>query len=263
MRKYLALGRLVLLDQLEYPAEFLYFLFLNAFPLFVMTYLWLAVYQSAQTIAGFDLNTIITYFFLSFVVGRLNSDTAFYFADLIREGDLTSYLLKPMVFIRYMFVHMVFRKIITFLISSPVIIIIFILLRNHFIQPPDLLTFLLFLVSVTLAMLMYALAGYLIGLFAFWTGDISGIYYFYYALIGFLSGSVLPLSFFPAWLQQIINWLPFRYFIAFPINIYLGKYTPLQILSNLAIGLIWFFLLYLIYRLIWKRGLRIYSGYGN
>src|SRR6202161_3282308 len=44
-----------------------------------------------------------------------------------------------------------------------------------------------------------------------------------YWLIELLSGLLIPMSFFPEWVQQVLAWLPFEHIAYTPLQIYLGK----------------------------------------
>jgi ABC-2 type transport system permease protein len=65
-------------------------------------------------------------------------------------------------------------------------------------------------------------------------------------LFSFLSGSLLPSSYFPDWLTQILNFLPFQSMIEKPIMIFLGKLSPVEIVKTFAIQIMWVIILNLL-----------------
>ena len=58
-------------------------------------------------------------------------------------------------------------------------------------------------------------------------------------LIRLLSGSIIPIWFFPTWLKAILEALPFAYLYQLPLNIYIGKVTGSEIVIGLFIQLAW------------------------
>ena len=88
---------------------------------------------------------------------------------------------------------------------------------------------------------------------AFFTSYIFGLLMVKEALLSFLTGQLIPLSFFPPVIQQIFDYLPFSSMIYTPVMIYLGKYSGNELIFVLARQGIWVILLYGIGSIIWSR----------
>ena len=73
------------------------------------------------------------------------------------------------------------------------------------------------------------------------------------AVLLFLTGQLIPLSFFPDVVQKVFSYLPFSSMTYTPVMIYLGKYQGMELLKVLLIQLAWVVLLYLFGSLIWKK----------
>jgi ABC-2 type transport system permease protein len=73
------------------------------------------------------------------------------------------------------------------------------------------------------------------------------------ALMSFLTGQLITLSFFPEAGQRVFDFLPFSSMIYAPVMIYLGKYQGQELLWVLGRQLIWVVLLYGLGSLIWNR----------
>ena len=263
MKKYWALIRVVFLDQIEYPANFYYWLILSLFPLFVMSYLWLSVFRNQSSVAGFSLSSMITYYFLTLVISRLNSYTAFWLSDIIREGRLSAFLLQPINFLAYLLTRVMSRKFITFIISLPLILFVTWLLKDYLILPVSGFYFLAFLLNFLFSLFLFAFLGFILGLVSLWITQIGSLVYFYYTLLSFLGGSFLPLSFFPETFSKVLTFLPFNYLYYFPILVWLGKVSPLETYRGLSISFIWLMILYFIYKSLWSAGLRRWESYGG
>lgn len=262
MKKIWAMFKFTLKDQIEYPAEIYYWLILTLIPLFTMAYLWLTVYQQREQVASFSLSTIITYYFVVMLINRLNSHTAFWISDLVRQGTLSVLLLRPYGFFNFVFTRSLLRKLISFSLSLPVIFAVGYLLREYIVFPSSLAYWLFFLLAVFLSICIFALFGFILGFVSFWTLEIGSIVYFYYTLLDFLGGAFIPLEFFPDTFRNILNLLPFRFLFSLPASVYIQRLTLSEALVGLSYGIVWLGVLAFIYRLLWNAGLKRYAAYG-
>jgi ABC-2 type transport system permease protein len=71
-----------------------------------------------------------------------------------------------------------------------------------------------------------------------------------------LSGLTIPIPFFPSYLQNISNILPFRYVSDFPFRLYVGNITINEGLVGILIQVIWIVILMLIGSLLMKKALK-------
>src|SRR5262249_42975212 len=79
-----------------------------------------------------------------------------------------------------------------------------------------------------------------LALACFWTTRIMAVNQTWFAVMFFLSGRVAPLAILPEWLRAIANALPFRFMVAFPIDLVLGKLSRAEALEGLALQVAWF-----------------------
>ena len=70
---------------------------------------------------------------------------------------------------------------------------------------------------------------------AFWTTRIGAINQTYFVMMLFLSGQIAPLTLFPYPLQTVAAVLPFRWMISFPVELLLGRLTPVEALTGLGV----------------------------
>ena len=73
------------------------------------------------------------------------------------------------------------------------------------------------------------------------------------ALLGFLTGQLIPISFFPETVRRVFDFLPFSSMIYTPVMIYLGKYTGSTLMFMLLRQAVWVVFIYLLGSLIWKK----------
>ena len=111
----------------------------------------------------------------------------------------------------------------------------------------------LYLASCLMSFLIFVLFDFCVGMIAFFTSYIFGLFLVKEALMSFLTGQLIPLSFFPAAVQRVFDFLPFSSMIYAPVMIYLGKYQGTELVWVLVRQLVWVLLLYGLGTLIWNR----------
>ena len=112
---------------------------------------------------------------------------------------------------------------------------------------------LLFLLSAVMSFFIYVMFEFCFGMIAFFTTYIFGLQMVKAALLSFLTGQLIPLSFFPEVLQRVFDFLPFSSMVYAPVMIYLGKYSTGELLFVLGRQFVWIILLYLLGSLIWRK----------
>jgi ABC-2 type transport system permease protein len=119
--------------------------------------------------------------------------------------------------------------------------------------PPDALSSLLCPLSMILGFLVLIAFSMLIYISAFFTLSASGIRILTTSVMEFLAGAVIPIPFFPTWLQPILNALPFASMQNTPFLIYTGHLSLTQALQSMGLQLIWLVALLTLGRLLMKK----------
>lgn len=112
---------------------------------------------------------------------------------------------------------------------------------------------LLYLISCVMSFLIYVLFDFCFGMLAFFTTYIFGMRMAKDALLSFLTGQLIPISFFPDAMQRVFDFLPFSSMVYTPVMIYLGKYTGQTLAFMLLRQAAWVVLLYVLGSLIWRQ----------
>ena len=116
--------------------------------------------------------------------------------------------------------------------------------------------FLIFIVSLILSSLLMTALILLYHIICLFTLDEKGIVNIFMVLSDILSGAVLPIPFFPKFLQIISNILPYRYVSDFPFRFYVGNISLNEGLYSIGIQIIWIIILVIIGRLLIKKALK-------
>ncbi|MEV0220771.1 ABC-2 family transporter protein [Streptomyces sp. NPDC050704] len=124
-------------------------------------------------------------------------------------------------------------------------------------QPPSAASAILWMFSSVLGYIVTVLLATMVGMLAFWTLEVSGIFMVYRMVGQLMSGALIPLWFMPEWLQSLALWLPFQGTTYTPLAIYVGQLQGILDLCT-AVGrqLAWLIVLCVILRTVWTRAWR-------
>ena len=78
-----------------------------------------------------------------------------------------------------------------------------------------------------------------------------------------LSGGIFPLEVFGERFVQVMNFMPFKYTVSFPINVLNGRAAPNEVLVGLLVQCIWIGLTLLLSRFLWQIGSKRYVAVGG
>ena len=246
------------LNMLAYRAR--YYTGILTYLLFVSVYyfIWQATYEGkgeGALINGYTFAQMVTYISIGWLSRSLYfSNIDDQIDDLVRSGQISFYLLRPVDFQGMLMANAVGESLFRLLLFSvPIGVTIFSVFP---IMPPasggD---FLWFCFSTLMAFVILAQINFLVGLLAFSFKSIDGVMRAKYFIVQLLSGLLLPLSFFPLWIERPLEWLPFKNIAHTPLQFYLGKVTQAQLPLVLAHQLIWALLLFIWGRMLWQRAL--------
>jgi len=178
----------------------------------------------------------------------------------VREGTLSAALLRPVHPIHADIADNLASK----MISTPMMLALAVGLGFVFRPTIHLVPWAVaaFVPAVALAFVLRFLIEWTLALAAFWTTRVSALNQTYFVALLFLSGQVAPLSLFPRLVQAVAAALPFRWIIAFPVELLLGNLTPTDVLVGFAAQVGWIGVSLLLVRLVWRAGVRQYSAVG-
>ena len=72
-----------------------------------------------------------------------------------------------------------------------------------------------------------------------------------------------PTRLLPEFLQGAAQILPFRYMVAFPVEVLAGHLGPAEVRAGFAIGTGWLLVALVLSAALWRAGLRRYSAVGG
>ncbi len=260
MRKLFAYLRIYFLDTLTYRGDILLFTLSGLAQPVINIFVWLSI--SGMAASPMTRIEFIQYFILVILIGTWTSAWAgqFISAD-IRLGKISPYLLKPVPFIFHQVANNIGEKIIKTIYLLP--FAVYLVVSFNFNLPLNsYLNIFLFIVVICVSTLLMFIVDMCIGFGAFWLDDTAAIFELFGICMFFFSGKFIPLVMMPRVIQQISDFLPFRYVLSFPIELFLGKLSSFDILKGITIQILWLSIAIVVYKLSWSRGLKKYSASG-
>jgi len=263
MKTYLAIIKANWQRMLTYRFTILAYRIGEVIEIIILILMWSAIYSNQDMIKGFSLKEMLTYVLFGSLVHILIKNFVYdRVSEEIKNGKLSLFLIKPISYLGYTFalsVGQFFFITILSVITHLVVILFFI---DKFILNFETLYLAVILIMVILAFIIEFLIAYLIGLIAFWTDETTGIYATISRLKKFFSGGYFPISLLPSIFVSISLYFPFAYSFFVPSQIYLKKISIEDGLKGLITQIVWIVLLYLIIKIVWKKGIKKYEGVG-
>jgi ABC-2 type transport system permease protein len=216
-------------------------------------YLWKTAYSGIASSTTMQLDQIVTYTIISILLGSVFicdvQDTIY---RKVREGHIAVDFYRPI-----MLLGSYLADDLGAMISSVVnkVLPLFLLASLLFQVPlPDSFTsLLLFVPSCVLSYAILWLLSAIVGLVAFWVMELGNLGMAKDSIVRILSGSIIPLWFFPSGVQTVSKFLPFQYTYQTPLAIYIGEITPLDALMAMGIQFVWIAALYALLYVVWSK----------
>lgn len=263
MKKYLTAFLINWEQSLVYRLNFTLWRVRSVLQLLLVYFIWWTVFQNQTQVFGYTQMTILTYILVSAVIRAITlSSRVIDVAGQINEGSIANFLVKPLSFIGYFFVRDIADKLLNILfVMFEITILIYFLKPLVFLQT-NLAILGLFTLATFLALLLYFLMAFVLGLSAFWLENSWGPYFLLLTFVESLGGGLFPIDILPKVLAQALMLTPFPYLIYFPAKVYLGTMTSVEIWQGFLIlffwvGFLWFFLLKIL-----QAGFKKYTAVG-
>ncbi len=259
MRKYFYMTRLTMMNVLQYKAFFLASLVSLVVKIVVALYVWKTIFFTQPEVNGFTLQTFTSYIIFANLLSSLNTfSLGEELSYSIIKGTIAGEFLRPYSFILALFFKDLGHKLLELFKFGVIFVGLLLFSRDFFL--PDGATLLAFLTSALLGMFIVQLLDMAFGFLAFFTVNAWGVMLLRNGLFSLASGALLPLSFYPQPVAEVLRWLPYNYAVNSPVSILLGQETQL---SSLAMQVLWIPVLACFIALLWsqaKRKIVIFGG---
>ncbi|MFG2984715.1 ABC transporter permease [Streptomyces sp. NPDC048258] len=195
---------------------------------FIVAYTYIALWDERPGLGGYDQAQALTFVWVSqsllaagaLIGGGFQEELQ----ERVRTGDIAVDLYRPADLQMWWLAADLGRAAFQ-LVGRGVVPLAVGALAFRLALPADPLRWLLFLVSVLLALTVSFAVRYLLGLAAFWLMDGSGINMMATVVTIFFSGMLLPLTVFPGGFGEFVQALPWAAMLQVPMDVLLGRHA--------------------------------------
>lgn len=230
-------------------------------PSLVYLFVWMRV-AVQHPVNGFNRDDFIAYYLCLILVNQFTYPVSNWtVGDVIRSGNFSSWLLRPLPPIYEAIASDAAMKMVSMPFTIGVVIVLGLILRPSFAFSLSSAT--TFILALVLAQILRFLLAYVLALLALWAARADALLLLNDTLVFLLAGQIAPVALLPEALQAAATMLPYRYVLGFPIEVLLGKLSGPEVWRGFAWQLVWLAVVIGLYRFIWQRGLRHYTAVGG
>ncbi|MBX7195141.1 MAG: ABC-2 family transporter protein [Sandaracinaceae bacterium] len=245
-------------EAMAYRAELFVWMLTTTMPL-VMLPLWLAVAETGP-VGGYDGDHFVAYFLVAFVVRQLTAVWASYTLNYeVVHGTLAMRLMRPVHPFWSYAVESLSAIPLRLVIALPVSLIVLVVTAGRHL-PSDPAVMLLGLLAIAGAWCIAFFANVAIGALSLFTQSSLKLVDAWLAGYFVMSGYLVPLSLFPPAIRDLPNWLPFRYQLGFPVELWTGALDRDAVFVQLGAQWCWVATLACLAAIVWNRGLARFSA---
>jgi ABC-2 type transport system permease protein len=248
-------------DATAYRLEFLFEVLGAAFvPAAIQWVLWYALFKvgGAEQVAGMTYHDMVMYTLVSLLFTQIRGgDHDFELAEMIRSGQLSNYLLRPVGVVEFVYIRGLAPK----LFVAGLALTLGILVGVWFGLNP-----LRLIASMGLAVIgniiHYQISAALAATAFLWEEAYS-VLMVKNMVVSLLSGELIPLNLFPHHLQWIWKMTPFYLYVFGPTQYALGRWSNIEFLQQLGVAAVWLVVGWALIRVSWGSGTKRYLSLGG
>ncbi len=216
-------------------------------------FFWRALYRNSQVSTEATADDMLTYTVISAAISIiLSTNVERRITQSVQKGSIAIDMLRPVNIFAVFFaedigalIALVFQNLI------PVLAIGCVVARPPI--PASSSSFALFLISLCMAFFINWLLAAVFGMWSFKVINMDSLIQVKKHLIRLLSGSIIPIWFFPQELRSVLELLPFAYLYQLPLDFFIGHYDAQSAVRGLAVQAFWLILLWLVFLLLQKK----------
>jgi ABC-2 type transport system permease protein len=266
IRKYVKTFELGFQTALEYRANFLLSLISAAYPIFIQSFMWTAIYKNSTeaVVYGYTYRQMIAYTFLAGLVARIvRTGFEYDIMDDIKTGKFSRFLVQPIGYFPYRLGSFLGLKLPNLGMILAIMVMVLLGLSVFWGVSLGLYSILAFLATLALAVVLNFVIFYCFSAIAFWIIEIGFLFEGIRIVTILLSGGIFPLDVFGARFLRVASLLPFKYTVNYPINVLNGQVSPGEAVQGVLIQCAWIAACLVIACMLWRWGSRRYVAVGG
>ena len=250
--KYWSIFQITLINSLAYPGELIGRSLMIIPFMWIFYQLWKVTFAAAgaDVINGLSLRDMLWYLMLAETIELGRPQLARTISENVKDGSIAYLLNKPYDFLLYQFSttmgETIFRALMNTIFGGAVVL----WLVGAPAHPEG---FIIALPAIFGAWILHFCVTAMIGLSAFLVEDVSAFMWIYQKLAFIFGGMLIPLDFYPGWLQAISKALPFASITYGPARLFVTP-TPELFINVMTLQILWIVALSLALTFAFRRG---------
>ncbi|HSJ56425.1 MAG TPA: ABC-2 family transporter protein [Anaerolineae bacterium] len=241
------------------------FFYLVAFSWMIPLLVYLFVWSTAAgegDVGGLTRGQVVGYYVVLILVNQFTFATNNWtVGDAIRYGQYNYLLLRPMSPVFDAVASEVAVKVVFMTFAVPLAALLALILRPELeITAGGVAAF---VPALGMAWALRWLWGFWLAILAFWATRADALLSLQESLIFLLGGQIAPPALLPGAMQTLAGILPFRYMVAFPVEVLTGQLTPGEVAAGFAWQAGWLLFAAVLFALLWRAGLKRYAAVGG
>ncbi len=233
---------------------------------FMNWYLWTAVVDARGGVgfAGYSTWTLVVYTMITSMLRKVQVSSGMFagVGEDIYSGALNKYLVYPVSYFGFRFAMQLGSSLMSLFQCTLALAVFWYFAASGHEPLPNGSSVLQFYMLVMISIMLRFVINTAIQITAFWFEQIWSLLVLFSFLIALLGGQLVPLELYPEWARTLLSYTPFPILAALPAEALLGKLSWAKFGFGAMIGLIWTVIVLGIAQLLFKRGIKDYSGIG-
>lgn len=250
---------------MEYRSELVVLFLTELVTLTSIIILLSSIYTDSGGIEGISYKSFVAYYVTTVFVGFITYvDISRELGYNIKDGILSTYLLRPYNFMTQFLMQIFSQKTTRLSILAPIYLLLLIILINNLsVDSPGKTIFIGFFFAF-IAMFMNYYMDLIISAMAFWVDDIWAFRHLKLVIFTILGGAGFPFELLSDQIRFIFELLPFKFLFYVPVSYILGtRDFNSYLINDLFMISFWIITFVLLKSLIWRVGITKYEAYGN
>ena len=260
MKAYFTYFKLKFISSLQYRTAAWAGIATQFFFGFVYIMVYVAFYESGGKNLPMELPQLVTYLWLNqsllALVNQFSRDQELF--KLIKEGGISYELTRPKNLYFMWYFKIIGQRLANVTLRFIPLVLVTSLLPDpfHFGLPASFTHFIFFILSLSLGTLLVTALSVFYPIVTLTTMSEKGIVNIIITIADILSGIVVPIPFFPKFLQIISSFLPFQYISDLPFRLYVGNVNLADGVFGMCIQLIWIIIFILIGNIMMNKNIK-------
>jgi ABC-2 type transport system permease protein len=260
---YGAFLRIAIAAELQYRAAGVIWLLGSIVEPLIYLVVWSTAARAAGgALEGFAPADFAAYYLVLMVVNQLTGSWLMHEMQWrIQNGSLSFLLLRPLHPVHSDLAENLAHKLVMLVVMLPAALLVGWGFAARF--DTDARAVAAFVPAFAFAFALRFALEWVLALGAFWTTRVMAVNQAYFAVLFFLSGRAAPTELLPGPLEALAAALPFRWMVAFPVEVLLGRVALAELAAGFALQLTWLGLALAGSALLWRRAVRRFSAVGG